>query len=220
MVQRRKKRDPLRPPELSLPALRPAGDGELREGTEHDGLHFADLDPGDHTAGSQRFVECRFTSCRFGNLKLRHASFNTCRLEQLEATSIDVAEGVWSDVEFEGGRIGALLLPGGRLTRVRLRGVRANYVNLRGTEINDLQLQDCRIEELDLGGSSIRRADLAGSEVERLLLTDATLRDVDLRQAGLAVVESVGQLRGAIITEQQLVRLAPALALHVGIAVE
>lgn len=216
----RVKRALLREPDVCLPELRSADRSDLGRDTEHDGLEFSGLTLPELTAGNQHFVECRFVACRFGDVKLRRARFNTCRLVDLEVSTLDVAESEWSDVAVTGGRFGALLAPGAQLTRVAFDNVRANYLNLRGTEVIDLALRNCHLEELDLGGAQIRRADLSGSEVERLILTDARLSDVDLRQADMAVLEGVAYLRGATISELQLSRLAPALAAHLGIAVE
>jgi uncharacterized protein YjbI with pentapeptide repeats len=213
----------LREPDVRLPDLHAATSADLENdseyGFEHDGLDFAGLALPEFTAGNQHFVECRFVACRFGEVKLRRARFSTCRLDDLEATTFDVAESEWSDVVVGGGRLGALLMPGAKLTRVAFDHVRANYLNLRGAEIVDLALRNCRIEELDLSATQIRRADLSDSEIERLILTDAGLSDVDLQQADLAVVEGVAHLRGATISEHQLSRLAPALAAHIGIRV-
>ena len=215
----RGKQAALREPELSLPDLRSADRADLERDSEHDGLEFAGLILPEFTAGNQHFVECRFTACQFGAVTLRRARLNSCRLDDLDVSTLDVAESEWSDVAIRGGRFGALLAPGAHLTRVAFDNVRANYLSLRSTETIDLALRNCRIEELDLGGAQIHRADLSGSDVERLILTDARLTYVDLRQLDLAVVEGVAFLRGATISEQQLTRLAPALAAQLGIGV-
>ena len=129
----------------------------------------------------------------FGHVQLRRARFNTCEFDELEASTLDVAESSWSDVAVQGGRFGALAAPGARLTRVAMRSVRANYVNLRGAEITDLQLTGCRIEELDLGSAQVLRADLAGCDIDRLVLSEAVLKDVDLRGAELSTLEGVAR---------------------------
>ena len=50
-------------------------------------------------------------------------------------------------------------------------------------------------------------------------MSGCTLDEVDLRGAQLAALDGIGSLAGSLITEAQLVRLAPALAAHLGIRV-
>lgn len=218
MAQRAKK-PVVRVPDVHLAGLRSATRAEFEGDSDHDGLEFAQLELEEFVGGSHRFVECRIEVGRFGHVRLRRARFNTCEFDELEASTLDVAESDWSDVVVRGGRFGALAAPGARLTRVAIRTVRANYVNLRGAEITDLELTDCRIEELDLGAAQIRRADLTGCDIDRLVLSEAVLKDVDLRGAELSTLEGVAALRGATISPFQLTRLAPAFAERLGILV-
>jgi uncharacterized protein YjbI with pentapeptide repeats len=55
--------------------------------------------------------------------------------------------------------------------------------------------------------------------VQRLDVTRATLSRVDLRGADLSGLDGLAHLRGAVISGDQLLELAPALAEHLGIDV-
>ena len=55
--------------------------------------------------------------------------------------------------------------------------------------------------------------------VGRLDVTRAQLRQVDLRGAELAAVDGTAGLKGATISEQQLLELAGAFADHLGLTV-
>ncbi len=215
----RRNPDDVRPPQLALPALRPADLAIWQQESEHDGLEFARLAGDRHVAGSVRVVECRLVGARFEELVLRRSRFIDTELVDVEVTTFDAAESEWSDVVVRGGRLGALLAPGATLTRVALRGLRSNYVSLRGATVVDLTLSECRIEELDLGTAAVQRAVLAHCEIDRLVLSAATLRGVDLRSASIAEIEGIAELRGATISPYQLTRLAPALAEHLGVRV-
>ncbi|MGZ4665101.1 MAG: pentapeptide repeat-containing protein, partial [Frankiaceae bacterium] len=94
-----------------------------------------------------------------------------------------------------------------------------DYVNLRGATVSQCQFLDCRIGELDLGGAQVRDVRFPRCEIDDLDVRGATLAAADLRGARLAGLDSVGGLAGAVVTEAQLVRLAPALAAHLGIRV-
>jgi hypothetical protein len=60
----------------------------------------------------------------------------------------------------------------------------------------------------------------AGTRIGRLELSGSKLEDVDLRGASLADIGTLEGLRGATITLDQLLEIAPALAEGLGIKVE
>ena len=113
------------------------------------------------------------------------------------------------------------LAPGARMTRVLRSNVRANYLNLRGAEIIDLAAARLPDRGAGSGGRPRSSAPISpGSDIDRLILTEAVLSDVDLRQAELVRPGRGGEhLRGATISALQLTRLAPAFAEQLGILV-
>ncbi len=99
-------------------------------------------------------------------------------------------------------------------------GCKLSYVNLRGAELVDVAFTDCTIEELDLVNARLLRVSLPGTRVEHLNVRHSELRDVDLRGARLSAIDGVMELRGAVISAEQLTLLAPLLADALGMTVE
>jgi uncharacterized protein YjbI with pentapeptide repeats len=93
-------------------------------------------------------------------------------------------------------------------------------VNLRGARLTDVSFGDCVIDELDLGGATLQRAAFPGTRIGRLLAPEARLTDVDLRGARVDDIEGVEGLRGATVSLDQLLDLAPTLAARLGILVD
>ncbi len=205
--------------DVQLPGLQQAKRDDLRPGGHHDGLAFDGLALGDLRGDDAAFLECRICACVIEEGTLQRARLRSCLLEDVRATVLDTSDSTWADVVVRGGRIGALLAHGAELVRVTVDHGLLDYVNLRGATLSQCQFVDCRIGELDLGAGELTDVRFSGCEISSLVVSGCTLDEVDLRGAQLAALDGIGSLAGSLITEAQLVRLAPALATHLGIRV-
>ncbi len=204
---------------VALPALHPARSADLHPGADFDALAFDGLTAEEADADGARFLECRFSDCQFGSFRLRRSTLSGCVLEDVRTPVLDAADSTWREVAVRRGRLGAFIAPGVDLLRVTVDGGRLDYVNLRGANLTQVQFLDCRIAELDVGAAQLAQVRFRGCQLDRLVLTAAALQDVDLRGAQLAAVDGVDRLAGAVLTPEQLVQVAPALAASMGIRV-
>ncbi|MDQ2623742.1 MAG: pentapeptide repeat-containing protein [Actinomycetota bacterium] len=124
------------------------------------------------------------------------------------------------DVVLEGCRFGALEVYDAELTDVVVRGGKLDYVNLRGSRVRDVRFEGAWIGDLDLGDATATRVTFVDCRIGRLDVTRAQLKDVDLRGADLDALDGLGGLSGATISTEQLFRLAPGFAAHLGITVD
>jgi uncharacterized protein YjbI with pentapeptide repeats len=205
--------------DVVLPELRPAGRNDLRPDSYHDGLQFEDVDLAGTSAEAAGVLECRFSGCVLDEATWRRARVSSCLLDDVRATTLDASDGKWSDVVVRRGRIGALDVHGATLAQVTFDGVRLDYLSLRGARATRVQFVGCRMGELDAGSAQLSAVRFVGCQIGRLALGGCQLEDADLRGAELDALDGIGSLAGAMITEAQLARLAPALAAHLGITV-
>jgi uncharacterized protein YjbI with pentapeptide repeats len=92
-------------------------------------------------------------------------------------------------------------------------------VNLSGARLEDVVFEECEIGSLDAGAAQLRSVSFPGSAIAELNVDEATLARVDLSGAKLKALIGVENLRGAIISHQQLLDLAPLLAAQLGVTV-
>lgn len=206
--------------EISLPALTSGSAADLCTDADIEALAFDTVDLQGLAADGARLLDCRLVACQLDDARLRRSRLSSCQLEGVTAAAADLVDSGWLDVVVRGGRIGALVAHGSNLMRVAFVGVRLDYVNLRGSTLAQVRLVDCRIGELDLGEADAAGITFEGCQVDRLVVTGATLKEVELTGADLEALEGVGSLSGATISQDQLTRLAPALAAHLGVKVE
>ncbi len=212
---------PSEPPSaIDLPELEAFAAGRLEAGGDYGSLLFEELDLGGRTAVAVSFRECRFVRCGFDGAGLVRSSWSTCLLQDVHAVTVDVADSTWREVIVDGARIGAFSGPGARLTHVRIRGGKIDYLGLAGGRARDVVIEDCVIGELDLGDAEVRNLAIRGGAVERLDVNSARLTGLDLRRTRLGTVLGIDGLRGAVVAPDQLLELAPMLAVHLGIRIE
>jgi uncharacterized protein YjbI with pentapeptide repeats len=199
-----------------------------------DDLDDADLLSGDHCEGRRytnvqldgldltgiTFLECELLSIALNGTQLRGARFTDCRFEELYAPVFSAARSSWRDIELTRTRLGSAEVFDSALQSVHFNGGKLGYVNLRSSKLTDVLISDCIIDELDLSGARGVRVALQNCRIGTLDVTDAVLKDFDLRSSEFSMIRGVGGLKGATVDDYQLNLLAPILAEQLGIRVE
>ncbi|HYN55946.1 MAG TPA: hypothetical protein VES03_01995 [Motilibacterales bacterium] len=187
---------------------------DVREAEEIVGSHLPRLD---WTRVSLR--ECCVRLVDVADLVADRARLIDSHLSEPDITHLSSSDSTWRSVTVEGGRIGAWDLAGGVVDGITVAGAQLGYVNMRDATLTDVALRDCRIETLDLAGAKVRRVSLAGCVIDELVVIRADLDVLDLRGARLDRVDGVENLGGVIISAEQLLDIAPALAAAAGITI-
>ena len=206
-------------PRIELPPLTAFGGDGLETGCDYDGIDFVDQAFTGQDAADVRFLECRMEGCCLEGLSLRRARVVSSLLSEAFGASVDFADSTWRDSQISGGRLGALILPGATMKDVRLRGIKLGFVNLAGARLEDVVFEECEIGGLDARVANLRAVTFLDCSIGELNVAEATLARVDLSGAKLKTLIGVESLKGAIISHQQMLDLAPLLAARLGVEV-
>ena len=212
-------RKPAPEPEVSLPDLTPFDGDRLEANGDYVALDLVDLDFAGQDAPEARFLECRLLRCGLDGASLRRARIAESLLSDLHAATVDFADSTWRDAQMSGGRLGAVTLVGATWTDIRVRGSHLGFMNLSGARLQDVIFEGCEIATLNVRGADLQSVTFVDCRIDELDVAGATLSKVDLSRATLRTLVGVESLRGAIISHQQLVDLAPLLAAQIGIEV-
>jgi uncharacterized protein YjbI with pentapeptide repeats len=209
-----------------LPAFKePAtvGSGDLT-GLEIDGraerLLFESDDADGVDLEDAVFTECHFRAVSLQGAAMTRVTFGDCRIEEVNAPVLEAPDSGWWNTEVIGGRIGSAELYGSTFRSVRFERAKLGYLNLRRAKIKDVEFHDVHIEELDIGGANLERVTFIDCTIDTLALNGAKLKDVDLRGARLRTLSGIAALKGATVSFEQLMDLAPILANELGLRVE
>jgi uncharacterized protein YjbI with pentapeptide repeats len=102
---------------------------------------------------------------------------------------------------------------------MRLRGLKIDYLDLSGARVTGVTFEEVVIDELELAEADLRSVRFESSTIETLSASSARFTDVDLSGARLRTIGGIASLRGATISPEQLIDVAPLLAAHLGIVV-
>ncbi len=194
--------------------------GLLTAGADLDALRFLGVREDMVNISGSTTMGCEFEDVVADEFSVATSRVAETRFRQVGVPLFRMARSFLRDVEFEGGRLGAVEAYDVQCKSVQFRGCRLNYLNMRGSKLTDVAFVDCQIDELDLGQATAERLRFEGTRIAVLSLHGGTFKDVDLRGAVLEVVNGAASLKGATISPDQLTGLAPQLAAEFGIRVE
>ncbi|MGN2639152.1 pentapeptide repeat-containing protein [Nocardia takedensis] len=199
--------------------LRPLSEEPESEG-DYDCVHIDGVRWADPRVEHARFTESAFTDVTMTGGSLRHTRFADVWVRDTRWIGTDLADGSWQDAELIAAALSGVDAGGAVLRRVRFEGCKLDSVNLRRAKLREVSFIDCVLRDTDFGGATLSTVSFPGTRLEGLLVDNARLSAVDLREAAaIDIASGIPALRGARITPLQLMDLAPALAREAGILV-
>jgi uncharacterized protein YjbI with pentapeptide repeats len=92
--------------------------------------------------------------------------------------------------------------------------------NLRNTTLRDIAFVNCTLRDVDFAEAKLTNVTFPGSTISSLHMDKVEIHNVDLRAASeLDINSGFDSLKGAKITNSQLLDLAPAFAQALGVIV-
>jgi uncharacterized protein YjbI with pentapeptide repeats len=204
---------------ISLPDLSGFDGDVLETGRDYDAIDFVDLDFTAQDASDSTFLECRLRRCRLDGLSMRRARVVESLLTGVHGASVDLTDSAWRGSHMSGGRLGAVTLAGATWTGIRLRGTNVGFMNLAGARLEDVVFEGCEIGSMDARSAQLRSIAFVDCTLDELNVAGATLSKVDLSGARLRSLIGVESLKGAIVSHEQLLDLAPVLAAQLGLEI-
>ncbi|MFE2997628.1 pentapeptide repeat-containing protein [Nocardia sp. NPDC059246] len=192
----------------------------LDEGA-YDCAHFDGLSLDDPQLRGVTFTECAISATTVTGGFFRYSRFNDVWLGSTRWIRTDLSETNWMDAEFVLAAMSGVEAFGSALRRVSFHNCKFDSVNLRGAVLTDVSFVDCVLRDVDISEAKLTSVTFPGSEISGLSLRNAKLKKVDLREArSIGISSGVESLSGALVTNTQLLELAPVFAHSFGILVK
>jgi uncharacterized protein YjbI with pentapeptide repeats len=186
----------------------------------YDCLRADDADWGPGTfADHARFSQCSFAGVTIEGGEWTRTTFADVRFTDSRLLAPDLSASHWRDAEVRGGIASGVQWISADIRRTHFAEVKLDSVNFRDATLTDVVFTDCLLREADFAGATLVRVRFPGCTFERAEFGRVKLNDVDFRRARLELRSGWDSLRGAVIDSAQLVELAPAFAVHLGIKV-
>jgi uncharacterized protein YjbI with pentapeptide repeats len=136
-----------------------------------------------------------FSSAKLNDLGAEEAQFLDCRMTGL----------ISSDTNFK---------------QVIFKNCKLDFANFRMSNLQKVIFEDCDLSEADFYNAKLKSVNFLNCQLENTDFSQAELDDVDLSESGsLIKLKGLDYLKGAIINDNQLIEIAPALARQIGIEI-
>ena len=163
---------------------------------------------------------CLIADASLDDVDFAASTFTECQFTGLDAPRLRLPRTVLRDCEIAESRFGAADLAEADLFSTRVRDCKFTWINCSGGTLRDVLFEDCVIDEIDLSQATAQRVAFCGCRTAALRLDGARLTDVDVRGLDIGGIGGLGSLRGAVLTHEQTLHLAPVFAAFLGATVD
>ncbi len=162
----------------------------------------------------------RCDGLRIPGARLTRLVARTTWWEDCDLSNCDCADATLRETVVRRSRLTGLAMPQGSLRDVLFENCKLDLANFRFARLERVTFRTCVLGDADFSGSTQRDCRYQDCDMRAAQFSQVTLRDVDLRGSRLEGIGGLAGMRGARISNEQLLELAPALAAQLGLRVE
>ncbi len=152
----------------------------------------------------------RFDKLQLGDTALRH----------IEAAGMHAPEATWLRVTLSDSRLTGADFGEALLEDCVFENVKLDESGFRFATLKRVRFSNCVLRNADFSGAKFAHVSFESCEFEGVNFDNATCTTVDLRDENLSEIKGVFGLKGATVSSEQLVQLAPLLAAEAGLDVD
>ena len=160
------------------------------------------------------------SKCNFSRTLVERLQLQDCRLEQCDLTASKFAGSSWHVCAVRNTRASGLQLPGSLLKNVHFTNCKLDLANFRMSRLENVIFEGCIVTDLDLYQAKLKDVAFIDCDLENVECSAATMKNVDLTRARIVSIKGLSGLKGAHISSEQLVTLAPYFAQEFGLIVK
>ena len=191
----------------------------IRTGADFDGDEITGQDFRGVRAGDVRMLECTVADCRMDEAKLTGIHVVDSSWVRIAASGLSTPHSSWRDSAIRDSRFGLLDLSSSTLMRLTITDAKIDFLNLRGSTIREVVLTRVTLGEMSLSDASGTSLTLADCTVETVELHNGRVTTIDLSASTVNRIDGLDSLRGVILSLNQVLDFAPAMATHLGAAI-
>lgn len=164
--------------------------------------------------------DCRIQKCDFSKTTIQKLQLQDCRVEHCDMTACIFEDSAWHAVEVVGTRCSGIQLQKSLIKNTLFKDSKLDFANLRFARLENVIFESCVIGQMDLYSAQLKNVLFVGCVIEAVEFSEAKLQRVDLSGATIVSLRGVTGLKGAIISPEQLIQIAPYLAQELGLVIK
>ena len=191
----------------------------LLSGQEHAEIIFEGTLPLNHIAHAIRLRECTFEKAHLDSAKLIKFYASNTKLLGSSLAGTSLSECSLDSVTFANCRLTGTIFSEGLLEDCAFKDCLMSMALFRFSTLKNIRFIDCNLEKADFTEAKLKNVTFKNCNLDGVDFSHAKLSNVDLRGSQILNMRGISQLNGALISSDQLISLAHALAAEAGITV-
>ncbi len=183
------------------------------------GLNIDSADVSGIKLKSAAISESRLAKCNFSQAKIEKLHIRDCVFSNCDLTACLFADSSWHVAEIVGARCSGVQLHSSLMKNILFKNSKLDFANFRFTQLESVIFENCVINELDLYNATLKNVAFIDCDIENVQFSEAKLKGVDLSGSRIVSIKGLAGLKGASISSEQLILLAPCLARNIGIII-
>lgn len=164
--------------------------------------------------------DSKLLKCSLSRTKIEKLQLQDCLIDNCDLTAGVFANSSWHAVEVSNARCSGLQLQTSLMKNVLFKNSKLDLANLRFARLENVIFESCIIRELDLYNAQLKNVSFIDCVIEDVEFSAAKLRSVDLSGSTIVSVRGLRGLKGAMISPEQLIQLAPVMAQEIGLIIK
>jgi uncharacterized protein YjbI with pentapeptide repeats len=162
-----------------------------------------------------RLERCNATGARFSSLVATDVECTRLEAAGMQAYKANVLRTVVSD-----SRLTGVEFAEAHMEDCVFRNVKFDEAGFRFATLTRVRFENCMLRKAQFEGARLSHVTFTGCDLNEAEFVSAQCKQVDIRGEDITTVRGVLGLKGATISSEQLVQLAPLLATDLGFHVE
>lgn len=188
---------------------------------EYDCVRIEDKNYEHVDASNAQFCQSVLRTVTVTGGSFTHTRFNDVWQQAVTITGTTLAHSLWVDTEIGTSAWIAVDAIAAALRRTTFADCKLEGVNFRAATLDRVSFRDCLLRDCDFAEARLTAVTFPGTRIDGAAFNKATLKKVDFRQAAsIRITDGITALHGAVVTNTQILELAPTFAAAAGLIVK
>ena len=170
-------------------------------------------------------IRIEFDTCRVGDVQLTGAKLLKLKISDsvlvhIEAAGLLAPDAAWLRVLVANSRFTGADSGKAQFEDCTFDAIKFDEAAFRFATFQRVWFKDCILTNADFTGAKFTNVVFSGCTLEGAIFDQARCVSVDFRGEKLGFIKGLNGLKGAMISSEQLIELAPLMALELGLHVE
>ena len=167
-----------------------------------------------------RLSESLFNKVDFTQTYVNRFDVADCEFTGCNFTASKFPESSWYRVFIDAARCSGLQLTNAVLKNVDFKNSKLEIVNFRFSRLENITFEGCVLNDVDFYEARLKNVEFINCTINKIIFTNARMLNVDISKSFVEALNGTSSLRGATISHDQLLQLAPSFAAEAGIKIK